>query len=82
MKTFKSVIPLIRFVRRGKAKIAAEGIGSNSEKQRREKALQELSSAHSADIRFILATKVELFAAEGGQRKPRGSLRGSLRGSV
>ena len=51
-------------------------------KQRREKALQELSSAHSADIRFILATKVELFAAEGGQRKPRGNLRGSLRGSV
>ena len=51
-------------------------------KQCREKALQELSSAHSADIRFILATKVELFAAEGRQRKPRGSLCGSLRGSV
>ena len=43
---------------------------------------QELGSAHSADIRFILATKVELFAAEGGQHKPRGSLCGSLRGSV
>ena len=56
--------------------------GLTVKKQRREKALQELSSAHSADIRFILATKVEVFAAEGGQRKPRGSLRGSLRGSV
>ena len=57
-------------------------LGLTVKKQRCEKALQELSSAHSADIRFILATKVELFAAEGGQRKRCGSFCGSLRGSV
>ena len=34
-------------------------------KQRHDKALQELSSAHSADILFILAIKVDVVAAEG-----------------
>jgi len=43
-------------------------LGITVKKPRREKALQDLSSAHSADISFILATKIEVFAAEGRGR--------------
>ena len=42
----------------------------------------KLQAAASADMLFLLATKIPLFAAEGLQRKPRGNLCASLRGGV